>query len=153
MGVRARSHACAEHHTAPLAVSWHTQKPISSVRATLIFPRPARVMDITSRLNDPKTYIHAGVPRRTTDEEEVAELMTLGINHPARKRYREKRSGQQKKWEALEKGWDRTPLRYRPAEVRVRRIRIKCYHVKPSCDLTVKLLPCRFLLTASGSKA
>ena len=74
-------------------------------------------MDITSRLTE-KSYLHAGVPRRTSEAEEIAELMSLGINHPARKRYRDARSGQKKKMESLEKAWNPTPLRYRPAELR-----------------------------------
>ena len=51
-----------------------------------------------------------------TEAEEIAELMSLGINHPARKRYRERE--QRKKWLALEKAWDSTPMRTRPAELR-----------------------------------
>ena len=106
-------------------------------------------MDLTSRLNDPKTYLHAGVPKRTTDEEEVAELMQLGVNHPARKRYREKKSGQKKNWEALEKGWDRTPLRYRPAEVW---IAVRQTMQKHACALTAVLLLARFPSQLRGLK-
>ena len=43
--------------------------------------------------------------------------MKLGVNHPARKRWREKQNGERKKWDKLEKGWNNTPLRYRPAEL------------------------------------
>ena len=38
--------------------------------------------------------------------------MALGINHPARRRHRERE--QRKKLEALEQAWNPTPLRYRP---------------------------------------
>ena len=76
--------------------------------------RPA-TMDITHRITA-SDYLHAGVPKRTTEAEEIAELQALGINHPARKRWREKE--QAKKWAEREKNWNSTPLRYRPAELR-----------------------------------
>lgn len=72
-------------------------------------------MDITQRMTS-TDYLHAGVPKRTTEAEEIAELQALGINHPARRRWREKE--QAKKWEQREKSWNSTPLRYRPAELR-----------------------------------
>ena len=50
------------------------------------------------------------------EEEEIAELMALGINHPARKRYREREK--RKKNEKLEKGWNATPMRSVPANLR-----------------------------------
>lgn len=71
-------------------------------------------MDITARLDAMSDFIGGG-PQKT-EAEEIAELMALGINHPARKRYRERE--QRQKMKKLEDGWNRTPLRYRPAELR-----------------------------------
>lgn len=71
-------------------------------------------MDITARLNS-LAYQDGSRPKKT-EAEEIAELMTLGINHPARKRYRERE--QRKKLEAREKSWNNTPLRSRPANLK-----------------------------------
>ena len=71
-------------------------------------------MDITARL-DAMTEFIGGGPQKS-EEEEIAELMALGINHPARKKFRERE--QAKKWKKLEDSWNRTPMRTRPAELR-----------------------------------
>ena len=71
-------------------------------------------MDITHRLNS-LAYQDGSRPRKT-EAEEIEELMSLGINHPARNRYRERE--ERKKWQAREDGWNKTPLRSRPAELR-----------------------------------
>ena len=47
-----------------------------------------------------------------TEEEEIAELMALGINHPARRRHRERELLKQN--EAKERAWNGTPMRSRP---------------------------------------
>lgn len=56
------------------------------------------------------------MPQTKSEEEELAELMQLGINHPARRRYRER--AQKAKNEARERAWNPTPMRYTPPNLR-----------------------------------
>jgi hypothetical protein len=67
-------------------------------------------MDITHRLNS--LAFQDGSRPKKTEAEEIAELMKLGINHPARRRYRERE--ERKQLETKEKAWNNTPLRSRP---------------------------------------
>ena len=59
---------------------------------------------------------HIGGGPQKTEAEEIEELKALGINHPARKRYRERE--ERKRMKKLEDNWNSTPLRARPAELR-----------------------------------
>ena len=70
-------------------------------------------MDLTARLeNDKRVAFRNGGGPMKSEAEEIEELMALGINHPARRRFRER--AQRRKWEQLEKGWNKTPMRTRP---------------------------------------
>ena len=51
-----------------------------------------------------------------SEEEEIAELMTLGINHPARKRHRER--AQRAANRAKEQAWNNTPMRSVPPSLK-----------------------------------
>ena len=50
-----------------------------------------------------------------SEDEEIAELQALGINHPARRRYREREEKRQH--EAKERQWNGTPHRARPSNL------------------------------------
>merc|ERR1711871_737379 len=69
-------------------------------------------MDITSRML--KDRAKQGYSK--TEAEEIAELMSLGINHPARRRYRDREEIRQ--LHAKEKAWNNTPMRSRPPNLR-----------------------------------
>lgn len=71
-------------------------------------------MDITHRMDYLAGPVGGG-PRKT-EAEEIEELMALGINHPARRKYREQEA--RKKNRKLENGWNNTPLRSRPSNLR-----------------------------------
>ena len=73
-------------------------------------------MDLTHRLEEGRGAFRFGGGPPKTEAQEIEELMALGINHPARKRHRERE--QRKKNQALEKAWNSTPMRTRPAELR-----------------------------------
>ena len=74
-------------------------------------------MDLTARMEkDARAQFRNGGGVQKSEAAEIAELMALGINHPARKRFREREK--RKKEEKLEKAWISTPLRERPAELR-----------------------------------
>ena len=60
-----------------------------------------------------------------SEEEEIAELMALGINHPARRRYREREV--RRKNAQMENAWNGTPMRPVPANLRG----IKCATAEP----------------------
>ena len=51
-----------------------------------------------------------------SEEEEIAELMNLGINHPARKRFRERE--QRAKLKEKERAWNCTPMRQVPPNLK-----------------------------------
>ena len=65
------------------------------------------------------------MPSTKSEEEEIAELQALGINHPARRRFRERE--QRRKLEEKEKSWNATPFRTTPANLRG----IKCTTKEP----------------------
>lgn len=65
------------------------------------------------------------MPSTKTEEEEIAELVSLGINHPARRRYRERAKRAQN--EVKERAWNSTPMRHVPANLRG----IKCATKEP----------------------
>ena len=69
-------------------------------------------MDLTARIEKGRGPFRFGGGPQKTEAQEIEELMSLGINHPARRRHRERE--QRKKLEALEQAWNPTPLRYRP---------------------------------------
>ena len=73
-------------------------------------------MDLTARLDNDKrmAFRNGGGPPKS-EEQEIAELMMLGINHPARRRHRERE--QRKQLEIREKTWNSSPLRPRPADL------------------------------------
>ena len=74
-------------------------------------------MDLTARLDkDKRMAFRLGGGPTKTEAEEIAELMSLGINHPARVRYREREK--RKKYEKMENNWIGTPFRTRPAELK-----------------------------------
>ena len=75
-------------------------------------------MDLTARLSKSRMGFRMGGGPPKSEAEEIAELMSLGINHPARKRYRERMNGEARRKIQLEKGWNGTPMRTRPAELR-----------------------------------
>lgn len=64
-------------------------------------------------------------PTTKTEAEEIAELMSLGINHPARRRHRER--AQRAKDKAKERQWNNTPFRSTPPNLRG----IKCATGEP----------------------
>jgi len=70
-------------------------------------------MNITERM-DRMPSMRAG-PKKS-EEEELAELKALGINHPARRRYREKERRKQDR--AKEDAWDGSVHRSRPSNLR-----------------------------------
>ena len=72
-----------------------------------------------------RSLFHTPRPPVTTDEQEVAELMSLGVNHPARRHYREREVRARN--QARENSWNGTPLRYTPANLRG----IKCATKEP----------------------
>ena len=71
-------------------------------------------MDLTARIEREKFRMGGG--KKKSEAEEIAELMSLGINHPARKAYRERALIAKNK--QLEKAWNSTPLRYRPPDLK-----------------------------------
>ena len=64
-------------------------------------------MDITQRMLRERAK-----DRTKTEAEELAELAALGINHPARRRHRERE--RIKKEQRLERGWNGSISRSRP---------------------------------------
>lgn len=65
------------------------------------------------------------ISQTKSEEEELAELMQLGINHPARRRFREREL--RAKNAAKEHAWNNTPMRQTPPNLRG----IKCATKEP----------------------
>lgn len=78
-------------------------------------------MDLTQRMHRMKAREGGGAPK--SEAEEIAELMTLGINHPARRRFRDQEERRQH--EGKERAWNGSIMRSRPPNLRGLRIATK----------------------------
>ena len=74
--------------------------------------------DITARV-----YQQRAQDKSKSEAEELAELHALGINHPARRRYREREARRQ--LESKERAWNKTPYRSRPSNLAGLRVMTK----------------------------